>query len=247
MQAKQGTKAPIAFITGGAIRVGAAICLRLAQEGYDIALHYHHSENAAVSVQQKIQALGRNCTLFQADLADIKQLQRVAEAVQTACSPQLLVNNAAIFERVGYSDTTLDVYSRHLDLNLRAPFFLTQQMAQHWQKNNQQGHVVQILDTAVTEYFDKYFSYLLSKKALAEFTQMAARTLGPLVRVNAISPGAMLPDKHRTQAQIDESAKTFPLGAAPTVDQVADAVIYLEHARYLTGQNLFVDGGKFLL
>lgn len=238
---------PAAFITGGAIRVGCAIVMRLAQEGYDIALHYHGSSDSAEQTAVQVRALGRQCVLLPADLTQPGVAHAVVEKALAALPISLVVHNAAIFERVDFLHTTEDVFDRHMALNLKAPFFLSQVFTQQWQKHNTPGHIVSILDTAVTAHFDKYCAYLLAKKSLLDFTLMAARALGPSIRVNAVSPGAMLPDPSRTQAQIDDAARAYPLGHTPTVEEVADAVLMLERSPYLTGQNIFVDSGKNLL
>lgn len=230
-----------ALVTGGAVRVGKAIALTLAQHGYDIALHYHRSEENAQAVQAEIESLGRRCILLPADLSDDTQLNPLIDKTfETFPACDLLINNASIFEKCSFEESSLDDFDRHMAINAKAPFFLTQYFA----RNCKKGHVITILDSYITTNTLTYFPYLLTKKYLHDFTLMAAKALGERVRVNGICPGSMMPSDYWDQAAIDKKSQSLPLGTQPRAEQLTDAMLYLIRSDYLTGQCIFVDGGQ---
>ncbi len=233
-----------ALITGGAKRLGREIALHLAENGYGIALHYNHSKAEAEIVKKEIEAKGRACVLLPADLADTGTLAALVQNAKAAL-PKLnvLINNASVFDRAGFAETDEALFDRQMDVNFKAPFFLTQAFA----KTVTQGHVVNILDTNITNTHGSHFAYLLSKKLLAEFTHMAARALGPAVRVNGVCPGIVLTSGDHDEAYRKKLAETLPLQANATPLDVAKAIVGLLNLPSVTGQILFVDGGQHLL
>ncbi len=229
------------MITGGAKRVGRAIAQALSAKGYSIALHYNHSEAEAKTLAKE---LNTPCSLFQADLQHFEQLEPMMQAVfhqHPDC--HTLINSASLIERISFKDTDETVFDRQMDINFKAPFFLTQFFAKH----ATQGHVINILDTAITDHKTSSFAYLLAKKALSAFTQMAAQELGPDIRVNGICPGIILPANEAEEHYRAKLASTLPLRKTGDVEQVIDAVQYLMKSTYLTGQSIFVDGGESLV
>lgn len=234
-----------ALITGGAKRVGRGLSLYLAQQGYDIALHYHTSQHEAGALQREIQALGRMCELFPCDLMELEALpgliQRVAREMPH-CS--VLINSASRFEPGPFLETTPQHAQEMHRINCESPAFLTQAFAKEFGR----GHVVNILDTAITQNRHSYFFYLLAKKALAEFTRMAALELAPAIRVNAVCPGVMLPSGPEwDEAYMERHAKEMPLGRIATVDELCRHVGWLLESEAVTGQLVFIDGGEHLL
>ena len=236
------------LITGGAKRVGRAVALHLARSGYDIALHYGHSKTEAEETARAVAMEGAKCVLFHADLADAQTLPGVVAAAFEAM-PQLchLVNNAAIFERLPFGEggcaAALASYTQHMDINLRAPVLLTHAFAEAL-PGGAKGSVVNMLDTHITRNTHGFFDYLLSKKALAAFTPMAAASLGPHLRVNGVCPGMVLPGDGFDEAYQATLAKRLPLKATATPDDVAEIVRVLIATPSLTGQLLFADGGE---
>lgn len=235
---------PAVLITGAAKRVGRAIALHFARAGYDIALHYHHSQDEAEATADEIRAYGAECVSLQADLSDSTAYDSLVERAYAAL-PSLcaLVNNASVFDhgRLMESDATL--YEREFRINTQAPIFLTQSFA----KRVGRGGVVNMLDTKITAHKHSYFFYLLSKKTLAEFTKMAAAELGPGVRVNGVCPGHVLGSDGWGDDYRVKLAATLPLARTATLDEVAAAVYSLVDNTGVTGQLLFVDGGEHLL
>ncbi len=236
--------APALLITGGAKRAGAALARHFAQQGYDIALHYQHSETEARQLRDDIQAHGRACELLALDLRETSALPAlVARACEALPRCHALVNNASIFERGEFLDTDEALFDRQFAVNFKAPFFLTQAFARHIK----QGCVINILDTDITRTQGSHFAYLLSKKALADFTCMAARALGPRIRVNGICPGFLLPSADVHEQYGKTLAPTLPLKATATLNQVAMAAQWLVEQDGMTGQCLYTDGGQHLL
>jgi NAD(P)-dependent dehydrogenase (short-subunit alcohol dehydrogenase family) len=221
------------------------IARTLAGRGYDIALHYGRSRDDAQQAARQIKAAGVDCRLFGADLSKFEQVQALAAGVMEQmphCT--VLVNSAAIFERAGLADTDEAVFDRHFAINFKAPFFLSRAMATHWTKNNVRGNIVNILDTRVTRQAVAHFAYTLSKKALYEFTRMAAKDLAPLVRVNGVCPGLILEPSGEGPDYLDKLVGAVPLKRKGSPRDVAGAVAFLLDSEYITGQCIFVDGGE---
>lgn len=236
--------APTILITGAAKRIGAALARHFAQNGWDIALHYNSSESEARALQREIEAMGRACALFAQDLADIPALPAFMAKVKRALPHcEALINNASIFERAGFLDTDETLFDRQMDINFKAPFFLTQAFVRAFN----QGSVVNILDTEISNTQGSHFAYLLAKKALGEFTLMAARALGPQVRVNAVCPGITLPSDKHDEAYMAKLAPSLPLRALAQPEQIAQTALWLCQNTSLTGQMIFIDGGQHVL
>jgi NAD(P)-dependent dehydrogenase (short-subunit alcohol dehydrogenase family) len=230
-----------ALVTGGAIRVGRAIALRLAREGYDIVLHHHKSRDAAQETAEAVRALGRQCWLLPHDLEDVEGIQDyMAEVLKSAPHLSLLVNSASIFEPGRYGSMSQEDYQRHMAINLDAPVFLTQAFA----LAPKAACVVNIADSFARRDQTSFFAYLLSKKSLLDFTRMAAAALAPKVRVNAISPGSMLPAPGFGEDYLAAKRETLPLKALPTPEEVAETVCFIAATRGMTGEVIHIDGGE---
>lgn len=232
------------LITGAAKRVGAAIALHFAQAGWDVALHYHRSQTEAKNVAHSITSLGREALLLPADLqqsAEILPLiKRAKQALPQLCA---LVNNASVFTRQSFMQTNEALLAKQFAVNFVAPFFATQAFA----AQVAHGTIVNLIDTDITRTHGSHFAYLLSKKSLAELTRMSARELGPNIRVNAVCPGVMLGSDELEVAYEEKMRELSPLKANATVEQTAQAVYFLTTQPGLTGQFLFVDGGKHVV
>lgn len=233
-----------AFITGGAKRIGKALALALAAKGYHIALHYHHSEKEAEEVAALVRHAKGECQTFQADLQDFSTLEPLVKNIfATFPDCNLLINNASIFEQCSFIETTEEIFDRHMAINFKAPYFLTQAFAKHCAA----GQVVNIIDSYVTKNKTPYFAYLLSKKALLALTQMAAMELGPALRVNGISPGITEISHEVRPDWLAKKTAVLPLQTIVKVSDIIAAVVQLTESPYLTGQVLSVDGGEHLL
>ena len=243
MMSRMSTSKGAALVTGGARRIGAAISLALARNGYDVALHYLSSVEAAERVADEIEGLGRGCRLFRCDLND--------HAATTALMPEVrehftdlrvLVNNASIFERGMFRQTGPDLFERHFNINFKAPFFLIQAFAEGCPR----GQVINVLDTRVNRSDHHHAAYTLSKKALLELTRMAARELGPGIRVNGVSPGMILPPPGGVVDELERRSAALPLQRIGDTDNLTAAVLFLLDNPFVTGECIYVDGGEHL-
>lgn len=234
---------PAALITGGAVRLGRAIALALAAAGYDIALHFGRSAEAAEETAQAIRARGVACSLHQRDLADAAGLPGlVTQAREALPGLRVLVNSASAYVQATIAETTADIFDQQLAVNLRAPLFLTQAFAEQIG----QGHVINVIDNKVAFNQFQYAAYLLAKKALAELTHMAAVEFAPGLQVNGVAPGVVLPASTRSPEYIAWRVSGIPLRRQGTTDDVTAAILYLLGSRFITGQILTVDGGEAL-
>jgi pteridine reductase len=237
-----------AIVTGGAKRVGRAISLFLAKQGYNVAIIYNSSEGQAIEVVEEIKSLERETFLYKCDLNNNIQVnQIVSQILNEHKNVHLLVNNASIFEKFGFIETTEDIFDRHMNINFKAPFFLTQKYAEYCKQNGFCGHVINILDSYITTSNPMYFIYLLTKKMLAEFTTMAAREQSEVLRVNGVSIGFLLPSEHWSEEKLNEKTQTLPIKRVGTLEEITKTIGFLDENQYITGENIFVDGGLKLL
>ncbi len=235
------------IITGGARRVGAAMAEYFAGKNFDIALHYNNSKDEAEDLQKEIRKTGVACEIFAYDLGDSKNLDRLIEAIHSQMSHcTTLINNASIFERSEFLETDEALFDRQFAVNFKAPFFLTQAFAKKFGKNSG-ANVINILDTDISQNQVSHFAYLLSKKALADFTLMAARALGPNIRVNGICPGAVLPSGENYVGYEEKIQGIVPLKNQPTLAELSEAAYWLTKQSSITGQIINIDGGKHVL
>lgn len=235
----QGT----ALVTGSAIRLGKAIALGLAKSGYNIALHYNSSEAAAQQAADEFRAYGVACELFPFDLLNEPDMNPLMERVRSRFDDlKVLVNSASVYDAAPIAETTPELFEKQFKVNFQAPYFLTQAFA----KNNGSGCVINIIDNKVAFNQYQYSAYLLSKKALAEFTKLAAIELAPAVRVNGIAPGVILPAGSRTSDYIQWRVQGIPVKQQGSTDNISQAVNYILENPFVNGQILFVDGGESL-
>ncbi len=242
--AKKTTSRKVALVTGGARRIGEAVCRALARRGYSIALHYKTSGAAAEQTAKRIHKDGSVCATFSCDLADARATEDlVPSVIEEFGRLDVLVNSASIFEKSALAEGGLDVWDRHFAVNLKAPYILMRSFA-HYAK---QGSIVNILDTHVSRNKTAHAAYLLSKKTLGELTRMAAVEFAPRVRVNAVAPGIILPPGSQTDGYLDRLARQIPLQRKGKVENIAHAVLFLLENDYVTGQIIYADGGEHLI
>ncbi len=239
---------PAALVTGSARRIGAAIARRLHAAGFDLALHYRDSAGEAQALAAELKsARAGSVVLLQADLAQFDRLpELVAKAVGRFGRLDALVNNASAFYPTPFGATTPAQWDELFAINARAPFFLAQAAAPHLASAN--GAIVNIADIYAERPLRGHAVYAMGKAALLQMTRALALELAPQVRVNAVSPGAILwPENGKDpEAQSALLART-PLGRIGTPGEIAEAVRWLlQDARYCTGQVLRVDGGRML-
>ena len=237
---------PIALVTGAAKRIGRAIARDLARHGWAIAIHYNRSAAAAEDVAEEIVAAGGRASTFHADLNVEAAAAALVEQVVAALGPICcLVNNASVFERDDAHTATRESWDLHMQVNLRAPFVLTQaftrQLPEGWH-----GNVINILDQRVWNLTPFFTSYTVSKAALWALTQTLAMALAPRVRVNAVGPGPTLPSLRQTEEQFVRQWSSLPLARQVQPQEICDAVRFILAAPSMTGQMIAIDGGQHL-
>jgi NAD(P)-dependent dehydrogenase (short-subunit alcohol dehydrogenase family) len=236
----------LALVTGGAKRLGKAFALALARMGYSIALHYNTSEEDAHQTQREIENLGVNAYLLQADLSQPEEISKLFSEFKFILhnSSFILVNSAAIMPVGNPRDLSLGDWDSALDLNLRAPFLISQHAARMMTPG---GLIVNVSDIAARQAWTRYPSYTVSKAGLESLTQVLARALAPSIRVNAIAPGLVLHSDVVTDEQWGKLVERLPLKRAATLDEITSALEFLVKNEYITGQTITVDGGYSLV
>lgn len=237
----------IALVTGAAKRLGRAIALELAGAGWDIALHYSTSRDDAEKAATDIRARGVRCTIFSADFAVEAETETLVSRAQAELGPiTALINSASLFENDDWQSVSRASWDAHMEINLRAPFLLSQHFARQLPKGAK-GAIVNIVDQRVLKPTPQFISYSLSKAGLYWLTTALAQALGPDIRVNAVGPGPTLRNPRQSEADFarQRDATILKHGADP--GDVASAVLYLLGADAVTGQMLAVDGGQHLI
>ncbi len=234
-----------ALVTGAANRIGRAIALALART-HAVAIHYRSSAHAAREVVARIDGHGGRAVAIAADLADETEAGGLVGAVADALGPvTVLVNNASIFERDSVDTVSAESWQRHMAVNLRAPFVLSQAMAAALPAGRR-GNIVNLADQRVWNLTPHFVSYTLSKAGLWTLTQTLALALAPRVRVNAIGPGPTLASPRQSAVQFAAQARRVPLGEPVAVAEIAAAVGFVLGAHSMTGQMIALDGGQHL-
>lgn len=235
-----------ALVTGAAKRLGRAMALMLAEQGFDIALHFHRSAGEAEATAAEIASLGRQVVLIPADLGHEGEVTAIVPQALEALGPLgLLVNNASIFELDRLASLTAERWHRHLAINLTAPVLLSQAFVAQLPAAAQ-GLIVNMLDERIFNPTPNYLSYTVSRMGLWGATQVMARDLAPRIRVNAIGPGPAMPAHGWTQEQFEKLCQQMPLRRGTDPDEIAEALRFILRARSMTGQLLTLDGGQQL-
>lgn len=232
-----------ALVTGAGQRVGAAIAERVAAAGATVAVHYHRSSEGAELVCRNIAAQGGQAFALRADLSDANQVTRLMdEALAGLGGLDLLVASAAGYDRQPFVDVSADDFDRSLALNVRAPFLLAQAARPALSANG--GSIVLVTCTSPRAPYSGYASYIVSKGALQTLMRVLAVELAPEIRVNAVAPGTVLPPVGLSPAELGALVEATPLSRIGSATDVADAVVYLATAPFVTGVEIVVDGGR---
>lgn len=231
------------FITGGAKRIGRAMAIYMASQGWNVAIHYNKSQKEACELVDFLHSEYKCCKymLFRADLDNIYSLNRLFDSlVEEMGVPDLVINNASVFPQSQIAESSIDLLDKIMRINFYAPFIFTQRYASY----TNSGHIVNILDTKITSNNNSHAAYLLSKKVLWELTKMSALEYAPNIRVNAIAPGLILPPVGKDDQYLSHQAKKVPMEMVAGLDSVINALDYMVKNKNLTGQILFCDSGE---
>ncbi len=234
------------LVTGAGKRIGRALALGLAAEGHPIAVHHNRSADAANEVVDIIRNNGGTAAPFHADLSDEQAVESlIGEVKDKLGEPGALINNASAFEKDDLLTATRQNWDLHFNVNLRAPFLLTQAFARTL-SSNKKGSIINIIDHRVWKLNPLFSTYTLSKAALWTLTQTSAQALAPRIRVNAIGPGPVLPSIHQDGDSFSDEASSTLLGHGPSLEEIVDTVRFLLATPSLTGQMIALDGGQHL-
>jgi len=235
-----------ALVTGAARRIGRAIALDLAANGYAVAVHYNHSAEDAGTVVDEITAAGGSAIRIAGDLADADTPRRLIAETAAALGPvTALINNASTFEADTPQTVSPEFWDRQLAVNLRAPVLLARHVAETLPAA-ETGAIVNITDQRVLKPTPQFFSYAIGKEALSSATRMMAQSFAPRIRVNAVAPGPTIANIRQDPEDFRRQQEAVILGHGPDASEIADAVRFLLEAPSITGQLLTVDGGQHL-
>jgi len=234
------------LITGAAVRVGRAMAKAVAAAGAVTLIHYSTSISEAKSLQSELAEANRQTHLLQADLSKPDAVNAVIDRALEFGPLFGLVNSAAIFEDRTLANTDMDSWRRHLDINLTAPFFLSQAFWSACKKTGAEGRIVNILDWRALHPGPDHLPYTISKAALAALTQSLAAAMAPQITVNGIAFGAILPPKNNDD--ISGIIKKVPAGRWATLQEVGETLIFLlAGPSFITGEIIYMDGGRHLV
>ncbi len=240
------TIAATVLVTGAGRRLGREIALDLAERGWRVGVHYHASSAEAAALVGEIEDMGGQAAALRADLARLEDLAPLVEECAERLGPATcLINNAARFEWDSAETVNAETWQMHLDVNLRAPVFLSQAFAKRLPEGAL-GNVINLIDQKILRLNPDNFSYTIAKSALWTATQTLAQALAPKIRVNAIAPGPVLPARGQTKDQFAEACRATLLQRVVSTDDVKGAVRFLLDTPSITGQMIALDAGQHL-
>jgi pteridine reductase len=235
----------VALVTGAGRRVGRAIALALGKRGMQVVVHFNGSREGADETARLITEAGGQAVVEQADLSRIDAAHALVDrAVAWRGTLTALVNSAAIMVRTPVGETAPSDWDTMFAINVRAPYFLSQRAAPALEAS--QGAIVNIADLAAFESWPAYVPHGMTKAAVVQMTRAMARALAPGVRVNAVAPGVVLLPEGWSENEAEHLRSTTPLRRLGSPEDVAQAVVFLLEAQYVTGEVVRVDGGRHI-
>ena len=233
------------IITGGATRIGAAIAESLASYDTEISIHYNKSKSAASKLKNKLEKLGGKIFLLKADLNNLNQTQSLLKiAFKKMKGVDCLINNASIFENDNLQNFSEKSFTKHININLKAPAILTQNFKKILKKS--EGCIINIIDQRVEKLTPFFFSYTLSKSSLVTLTKTSAMKLAPNIRVNAISPGPTLKNSRQSEKHFKKQWNSILLKKKVDLESVCDGIKFLIKNDNITGEIINIDSGQRL-
>ena len=233
-----------ALISGGALRIGAQIVRTLHEDGYKVFIHCHQSEEIAQQLCSELNTKRNNSAqVVVADLGDNKAIKKLTQTIK---SLDLLVNNASVFFPTT-ENSTIEDWDKIININLRAPFFITTGLSKVLATS--QGSIVNIIDIHSDRPLKNHSIYNISKAGLKMLTKTLAKDLAPNIRVNGVSPGLILWPQDPTELSEEEKLNMLDrtaLKSQGSTEDIAEAVLFLADAKYITGQVINIDGGRSL-
>lgn len=236
------------IVTGGTRGIGRAIAIAFAKEGANVAFTYHNRAEFANDIIAQLELCDIKCTAIKADLAKISDVSRIIEESYAALGNiDVLVNNAGICNVSPFVDIFEEEFSSIIDINLKAPFFLSQYTARHMIENKTKGSIINISSISAFRAEGGLAHYEVSKAGLSMLTKSTALELsGYGIRVNTISPGYTKTDM--TKDVCSDRIAAIPFDRMGEPDEIAQGAVYLasDESAYMTGSDLVIDGGEVL-
>ena len=233
------------IITGGATRIGAAIAKSLADYETTITIHYNKSKANAFKLKNELESLGSEVYLLKADLNNFNQTQKLLKAAYKKMKGlNCLINNASLFENDNLQNFSEKSFTKHLNINLKAPAILIQNFKKLLK--NSEGNIINIIDQRVEKLTPYFFSYTLSKSSLVTLTKTAAMRLAPNIRVNGISPGPTLKNSRQSESHFKKQWKSILLKKKVKLESICNGVKFLMTNENITGEIINIDSGQRL-
>lgn len=231
-----------AIVTGSSKRLGKIFAISLAKEGYDLVLHYNSSEYESLKTKKEIETYGVICHLLKRDL--FKNSDDLIKESKALCpNLEILINNASIFP----NENILEVQEKNFLDVIKLNSFVPLNLSIQWKKEIGKGLIINIIDARHKNMDFTHFSYGISKKLLYEITMHLALSFAPDIRVNAIAPGVFLPPEGKNEKYLEKILKLVPLKRKGTEEEIHKTLKFLIQNEYLTGQVIYLDGGRHLL
>ena len=244
MLASDSLRGQKVLITGAAKRLGRELALSLAQAGADIVVHHRASAAEAESLAAEIEEAGSSAWILAGDFEGTEEPERLfGRALDEAGRIDVLINNASLYPEDDFAGLTPDSLAKNINVNALAPFLLSRAFA----RQGTAGSIINLLDARIGDYDAKHVSYHLSKRMLFSMTRMLALELAPEIRVNGVAPGLILAPDGKDESHLKELAPSNPLNTYGGAQDVVEAVRFLLRSRFITGQILYVDGGRHML
>lgn len=234
-----------ALITGGSDRIGKAVAIHLAKEGYHLVLHYNSAKEKAENLQMHIESTYKvKVELLQNNFLKENDFDRIFEDFKRkSITIEVLVNCASDFIPSSFNEQGSELFDKEMTINLKIPYLLTKAFARVFGK----GNIINFVDTKVAKNKTVHLDYILSKKLLKDFTKISAVELAPNIRVNAIAPGLILPPEGKDESYLLNLAKDIPLKTIGNLDEILKAFQFILDSYFFTGQILYIDGGEHLV
>ena len=234
-----------ALITGGSDRIGKAVAIHLAKQGYHLVLHYNSAKEKAENLQMHIESTYKvKVELLQNNFLKENDFDRIFEDFKRKnITIEVLVNCASDFIPSSFNERGSELFDKEMTINLKIPYLLTKAFARVFGK----GNIINFVDTKVAKNKTVHLDYILSKKLLKDFTKISAVELAPNIRVNAIAPGLILPPEGKDESYLLNLAKDIPLKTIGNLDEILKAFQFILDSYFFTGQILYIDGGEHLV
>ena len=239
----EGLVGRTALVTGAARRIGRDVAIALAGAGVNVVIHYRNSAKEAESLRTELIARGVKAWAVRADFARHEEVRKLLDSsIECAGFIDFLINNAASFVSRTIEEMDFKALVRDIQVNAWSPFVLSRVFA----RRSGRGKIINLVDTRVTGSDRTHVSYILSKKLLLSITEILAVEFAPRISVNAIAPGLILPPAGKDERYLEELAPTVPLEKHGGPADISEAVLYLLGSSFVTGQVLYIDGGRHL-